>query len=157
MPVSSLCNVEYDCPLKLDFIIAGDNVIGSTQTTVNELLASGGKFNQFEQGSLNITNFKIETEYTFLEYLYSGWQISLFVGIDFTGSNGNPQNPSSLHYLGANNQYDSAINSVGSILQPYDYNGAFPVYGFGGNPNGMGTSHCFALTFDESNPEVMGA
>lgn len=58
------------------------------------------------------------------------------------------------------NQYDAAINQVGSILEPYDSDRSFPVYGFGGMPNGgpfaNQTSHCFALNFDETNPEVQG-
>jgi len=58
------------------------------------------------------------------------------------------------------NQYDSAIQQVGQILEPYDSDRQFPVYGFGGMPNAgpfaNQTSHCFALNFNESNPEVFG-
>ena len=46
----------------------------------------------------------------------------LQVAIDFTGSNGNPSNPTSLHYMGNPgqlNQYQNAICSVGEILMPY--------------------------------------
>jgi hypothetical protein len=39
----------------------------------------------------------------FVDYLRSGWGISLAVAIDYTGSNGTPTDPSSLHYLGGNN------------------------------------------------------
>ena len=45
------------------------------------------------------------------------------VAVDFTASNGNPSNPSSLHYInqyGAPNQYASAIQAVGEIIQDYD-------------------------------------
>lgn len=45
------------------------------------------------------------------------------VAIDFTASNGNPSNPSSLHYLnpyGSPNQYSAAIMAVGEIIQDYD-------------------------------------
>lgn len=38
-------------------------------------------------------------------------------------------------------------------MQDYDSDKLFPTYGFGGERNGK-TSHCFPLTFDESNPEV---
>mmetsp|Transcript_41344 Transcript_41344/g.56140 ORF Transcript_41344/g.56140 Transcript_41344/m.56140 type:complete len:118 (+) Transcript_41344:923-1276(+) len=58
------------------------------------------------------------------------------------------------------NQYDAAIQQVGSILEPYDADRCFPVYGFGGRPNNgpfaNQTSHCFALNFNEENPEVQG-
>ena len=45
------------------------------------------------------------------------------VAIDFTASNGNPSTPSSLHYLnpyGGPNQYATAIQAVGEIIQDYD-------------------------------------
>jgi hypothetical protein len=46
------------------------------------------------------------------------------VAIDFTGSNGDPHSPSSLHFIhpsgGQYNPYQHSISSVGSILQPYD-------------------------------------
>ena len=35
-----------------------------------------------------------EEEYSFLDYLYGGLEVSLLVSIDFTGSNGNPSDPS---------------------------------------------------------------
>ena len=40
------------------------------------------------------------------------------------------------------------MQSVGSILEPYDNDKNFPVYGFGGIPVFMGkkdVSHCFPL------------
>lgn len=45
------------------------------------------------------------------------------VAVDFTASNGNPSQPTSLHYInsyGGNNQYTSAIQAVGEIIQDYD-------------------------------------
>ena len=44
------------------------------------------------------------------------------VGIDFTGSNGDPRSPESLHFLSPDgfNQYLSAIWSVGQVVQDYD-------------------------------------
>lgn len=44
------------------------------------------------------------------------------VGIDFTASNGNPREPSSLHYINpmGSNEYLSAIWAVGQIIQDYD-------------------------------------
>jgi hypothetical protein len=53
------------------------------------------------------------------------------------------------------NQYQEAIQSVGRILAPYDSDQSFPVWGFGGKINGE-VNHCFALSMDESNPEVYG-
>jgi len=59
-----------------------------------------------------------------------GAEISLIVAIDFTGSNGDPKTPSSLHYRNPNsgpNEYMQAIYSVGSIIEPYDSDRIFPV------------------------------
>jgi hypothetical protein len=36
-------------------------------------------------------------EYSFLDYISGGMQMGLVVAIDYTGSNGNPDDPSSLH------------------------------------------------------------
>jgi hypothetical protein len=46
------------------------------------------------------------------------WQ----VGVDFTGSNGDPRSPDSLHYMSPNgvNEYLTAIWSVGLVIQDYD-------------------------------------
>ena len=46
-------------------------------------------------------------------------QINAIVSIDFTGSNGIPTHPQSLHYLQPQffNQYENAIQSVGTIIQ----------------------------------------
>ncbi|RLN21234.1 hypothetical protein BBI17_004161 [Phytophthora kernoviae] len=53
------------------------------------------------------------------------------------------------------NDYQSAITATGAILEPYDSDKRFPVYGFGGLVNGV-VNHCFPLTFDPSQPEVEG-
>jgi len=48
---------------------------------------------------------------------------------------------------------------VGSIVEPYDADKSFPVFGFGGIPRHMGinsTSHCFALNGNAANPEIFG-
>lgn len=101
----------------------------------------------------------LKTVYSFLDYVRSGWAISLSCAIDYTGSNGAPSNPSSLHYLGQNNQYERALMMVGSIVEPYDSDKLFPVFGFGGVPRHMGTeetSHCFPLNGNAENPTIFG-
>lgn len=56
------------------------------------------------------------------------------------------------------NEYMHAIRSVGKILESYDSDQKFPMYGFGGKIPGIPnhTSHCFALNGDIYNPEVQG-
>ena len=57
-------------------------------------------------------------------------QINLTIGIDFTGSNGDPTQLNSLHYISQDlNQYEKAIRACGDIVAYYDYDQLFPVYG----------------------------
>jgi hypothetical protein len=45
------------------------------------------------------------------------------------------------------------------VVEPYDFDKMFPVYGFGGVPTFMGvnqTSHCFPLNGKPSNPDIAG-
>lgn len=44
------------------------------------------------------------------------------IAIDFTGSNGDPRSPESLHYINPEgfNEYLSAIWAVGNVIQDYD-------------------------------------
>ena len=46
--------------------------------------------------------------------------MSLVAAIDYTASNGNPNETDSLHYLGGQNFYEKAIESVGQVVEPYD-------------------------------------
>merc|ERR1712048_65234 len=74
-----------------------------------------------------------------------GCEINLCVGIDFTGSNGNPTTPGSLHYQspdGSKNDYEKVISAVGSILNHYDTDKMYPVWGFGAKYGGV-VRHCF--------------
>jgi len=110
---------------------------------------------------IKISNALVQKRVTFLDYVFGGCEISLQVAVDFTASNGPAHNPNSLHFMGnANvpNQYITAIQSVGSILEQYDTDKRYPVYGFGGRmpESPTQTSHCFALNGDVFNPEVPG-
>ena len=96
--------------------------------------------------------------YSFIDYLRGGMQINLTVAIDFTGSNGPPDQKNSLHYIGAERtQYEIAIEACGNIVGYYDYDQKFPAFGFGakfyGNPE---VSNCFPLNGNPSDPEIQG-
>lgn len=82
--------------------------------------------------------------------------ISLTIAIDFSGSNGDPRIPTSLHYMGHPpgklNDYEEAIVAVASILKKYDKDETYPVWGFGVKYGGK-TQHCFQCGPD---PEVVG-
>jgi hypothetical protein len=44
------------------------------------------------------------------------------IAIDFTGSNGDPRTPTSLHFIDPSrpNEYQQAITAVGYVVQDYD-------------------------------------
>lgn len=66
--------------------------------------------------------------------------MNLAIAIDYTGSNSDPDIPGSLHWNQGPgiNPYQQAILEVGAIVEPYDYDKQFPVFGFGGKPEFMG-------------------
>merc|ERR1719454_808340 len=84
-------------------------------------------------------------------------EMNFVVAIDYTASNLDPANPNSLHFNHGPmpNQYVQAIQSVGEIIQDYDTDKLFPVYGFGARipPNGQ-VSHMFPCNFQNHNPFV---
>jgi len=92
---------------------------------------------------------------TFMDYLSGGLQLQLSVAIDFTGSNGDPRKPGTLHYInrrGDFNDYEKALTAVGSIIAKYDSDQMFPILGFGAKYGGV-IRHCFQLGL---TPEVSG-
>lgn len=85
----------------------------------------------------------------------------MIIAIDFTGSNGIPTSPSSLHYMDPNkpNQYQSAIQAVAQILLNYDSDKRIPAFGFGADlkfPSMKGLSHCFPLSGNFNDVDSFG-
>jgi len=98
---------------------------------------------------------KIVNKPTFVDYISGGCQLNVTVAIDFTGSNGDPRQPGTLHYLhedGQMNDYEKAMTSILSILQKYDHDKKFPVLGFGAKYNGE-VRHAFQCG---TAPEAVG-
>jgi hypothetical protein len=99
-----------------------------------------------------------------LEYLKGGLQLAVVLAVDFTGSNGDPSSPDSLHafkYDGSMNDYQKAIYGVCDILLNYDSDKKIPMFGFGGIPhfpnfNTSTVQHCFSMTGDPENPWAYG-
>jgi hypothetical protein len=97
-------------------------------------------------------------KFTFLDYIRGGMQMNFVVAIDFTGSNGAYQDPRSLHHCGQTpSQYYKATQSVGQVIQDYDTDKLYPVFGFGAKipPTGE-VSHMFPCNFNHQNPFVQG-
>mmetsp|Transcript_1708 Transcript_1708/g.1969 ORF Transcript_1708/g.1969 Transcript_1708/m.1969 type:complete len:603 (+) Transcript_1708:113-1921(+) len=92
---------------------------------------------------------------TFIDYVSGGCELNVAVAIDYTGSNGDPRRPGTLHYIhrdGQLNDYEKAIHSIVHILSKYDSDCNFPVWGFGAKYGGV-VRHLFQCG---PTPEVHG-
>lgn len=67
---------------------------------------------------LTVNHFRSEQIYDFLDFLYGGMNMTMVVGVDFTASNKDPEDPSSLHFINPSymNLYQQSILSVGEVL-----------------------------------------
>ncbi|KAI3863654.1 hypothetical protein MKW98_031246 [Papaver atlanticum] len=167
-----------DTPLVLECFDFNSNgkhdLIGKIQTSVEDLeklyvgklgenfhiQSSSRKGNMKKlRGQLFVDKFIQKTQYSFLDYISSGFELNFMVAIDFTSSNGDPHSPTSLHYIdpsGRLNAYQQAIFEVGEVIQFYDSDKRFPAWGFGGRPANDVVSHCFNLNGSSGEPEVEG-
>ncbi|KAE8890881.1 Copine-3 [Phytophthora fragariae] len=178
LPLQQLCNGDHRRPLRLEVFDEDRGgkfeLIGQVQTTLEEILGKRGTnytlHNETLQkkkgkkytnaGLLVVAEVELYREHSFIDYLSGGLEMNLIIGIDYTASNGPPNDPRSLHFIDPRgpNQYQHAISSTVSILQEYDADKQFPVYGFGGIPPGAyDVDHCFPLNLNPSNPEVAGS
>ena len=100
-----------------------------------------------------IISHKYHSKKRFTDYLKEGIDLNLNIAIDYTISNGHPNDKNSLHYPNGEeaNDYEKAIYSCGKIVAYYDKDQIFPVYGFGGIPPGENESNdCFNINFTDS-------
>ncbi|OMJ92385.1 hypothetical protein SteCoe_4827 [Stentor coeruleus] len=164
-----LCNSDRNKPIKVECYdwdkVGSHDLIGIFETTLVPLVTRGSRFElrnpkkNKPAGTIELTDSVVRKNLSFIDYLRSGVQISLSVAIDFTASNGEYSDKNSLHHIGekAGNEYERAIWEIGGILEAYDTDKYFPVFGFGGVPHGKHeASHCFPLTGDLQNPYVLG-
>ncbi|XP_060949436.1 copine-3-like [Limanda limanda] len=174
----SLCGGDVEKPIKVDCydhrVSGSHDLIGSFQTTLAELQVgthiSPAEFECINPKKLKKKNYKnsgvicvkrcqLVKDYTFLDYIMGGCQINFTIAIDFTGSNGDPSSPRSLHYVNPDgyNEYLAAIWAVGNVIQDYDSNKMFPVFGFGAKiPPSWQVSHEFPINFNPANPFCAG-
>uniref|UniRef100_A0A7N6F6R3 Copine 8 n=1 Tax=Anabas testudineus TaxID=64144 RepID=A0A7N6F6R3_ANATE len=178
IPVRALCNGDYDRTIKVEVYDwdrdGSHDFIGEFSTSYRELSRGQSQFNVYEvvnpkkkgkkkkylnSGTVTLLSFLVDIEVTFLDYIKGGTQINFTVAIDFTASNGNPAQPTSLHYMSPYqlNTYAMALKAVGEIIQDYDSDKMFPALGFGAKlpPDGR-VSHEFALNGNPQNPYCAG-
>uniref|UniRef100_A0A8C9SQQ4 Copine 5 n=1 Tax=Scleropages formosus TaxID=113540 RepID=A0A8C9SQQ4_SCLFO len=178
IPVRALCNGDYDRSIKVEVYDwdrdGSHDFIGEFTTSYRELARGQSQFTVYEvvnpkkklkkrkyinSGTVTLLSFSVESEYTFLDYIKGGTQIHFTVAIDFTASNGNPSQSTSLHYMNPYqmNAYAMALKAVGEIIQDYDSDKMFPALGFGAKlpPDGR-VSHEFPLNGNVDNPYCNG-
>ncbi|XP_034998592.1 copine-3 isoform X2 [Hippoglossus stenolepis] len=178
IPMRSLCGGDVEKPIKVycyDHRVSGSHdLIGSFQTTLAELQVGTHVFpaefecinpkklkkkNYKNSGVICVKRCQLVKDYTFLDYIMGGCQINFTIAIDFTGSNGDPSSPRSLHYVNPDgyNEYLAAIWAVGNVIQDYDSTKMFPVFGFGAKiPPSWQVSHEFPINFNPANPFCAG-
>mmetsp|Transcript_52552 Transcript_52552/g.94325 ORF Transcript_52552/g.94325 Transcript_52552/m.94325 type:complete len:1146 (+) Transcript_52552:68-3505(+) len=134
-----------------------------SQNTHNTANSKGSKPGIFGTvvGHLTLEEFGLTREYSFLDYIRGGLELRLNLGIDFTRSNLGQYNPESSHSMVHKDEdtaYATCIRALGEVIQTYDTDDMYPVYGFGAKipPSHSVCSNCFALTGDFFLPEVEG-
>lgn len=144
----AICNGDYDRTIKIDCYDSrndGDHkLIGTCHTsfrnlnenfTENEVssfpLRHPKKNGKENSGTLQLIQLKVTEDISFLDYIRGGTQMHFAVAIDFTASNGSPEDPRSLHFMNSNqpNSYEIALRSVGEIIQHYDTSKLYPAFG----------------------------
>ncbi|XP_032566333.1 copine-5-like [Chiroxiphia lanceolata] len=178
IPVRALCGGDPERAIKVEVYDwdrdGSHDFIGEFRTSLRELARGRSPPNIYEvvnprkklkkkkylnSGTVTLLSFAVEAEPTFLDYIRGGTQLNFTVAIDFTASNGNPSQPTSLHYLSPfqPNAYSLALRAVGDILQDYDSDKLVPALGFGAKvpPDGR-VSHEFPLNGDAANPACQG-
>jgi Copine/C2 domain len=102
---------------------------------------------------------KLVSRPKFTDYLMGGCELELTIAIDFTGSNGDPRKPGTLHYRYPDNSqlndYEKAITAVGGVIARYDTDQKFSVFGFGAKYGGV-IQHCFQVGNSEELVGISG-
>ena len=158
-----LCNSDLDNrPILIEFYdLKTNQVLGGFCAPVNKILQipranlvdpTGKQI----QGRIIGIGSRFSKKYKFLDYIRGGAQVSLVVGIDFTGSNGDPKSNTSLHSINKQpNLYEQAIDSCCTTVAFYDYDQQFPVFGYGAIVDRQlnKVNHCFPLNLT-NNPDI---
>lgn len=168
--IADMCGEDLEKEIKVEFFRSQKNGrhvnIGQVLFCVNEIKDQNVESLEFgltkSSALLKFDDCRVSKRHSFLEYIFGGCELNLAIAVDFTLSNGNPSESDSLHtYNMQRNQYHKALQSVGQILQYYDTDKQFPVFGFGSKlrtnlSQGNSATHCFALNGNIFDPEVDG-
>lgn len=171
IPVNHLCTGDLRRPLLIQIRDVDGTAyqgMGDFETSVHELLSEPGfeypvTHKEKTKGTVKGVNCSILKKPTFSQFIQGGCEISVIVALDFTGSNGDPISPDSLHHIDPTggssswNPYQLGIASVCNVIEQYDTDKHYPVFGFGarvklpGNPQPSAVQHCFPLGEGEAS------
>eukprot|EP00045_Choanoeca_perplexa_P013309 m.150285 g.150285 ORF g.150285 m.150285 type:complete len:586 (+) comp16314_c0_seq1:94-1851(+) len=175
--LSLLTNGNMERPLKIDVFdwdkVGSHDYIGSAEFTMAQVLSKPDadfvlelinakkkrkKGSKYRNSGVFHIRGAVQPEYSFVDYLRGGTELSFSIAVDFTASNGDPQTAQSLHYCNPHsfNEYQQAISAVGTIIQDYDTDKLFPTFGFGAKAGDGRVLHEFSLNGDPTNPFVPG-
>ena len=99
--MSSLCNSNKSAKIKFSIHNAATGrEINVIEASVMDFLEGRLIHKAAADTTFQMLNFELRVIPTFVDYLRSGWAISMVCAIDYTASNGSPSQTSSLHYLG---------------------------------------------------------
>ena len=142
---NKLCRGDENMVLKMeiwDFSKDGEESmkrIGKQYFTIGQLVT--GAVKQLDtvdeknkvMGTIVVEKATKTRTYDMIDYMNGGLSLNQVLMIDFTQSNGSVKDPSSLHFFDPKNtnQYEAAIQAIGSALFQYDRDAQIPVYGFG--------------------------
>ena len=121
MTVDALCRGDYDRSLKFEVVDwnsdGSADYIGEFVSSLRELSGhesatparqthelvnapkrekKGSKYKN--SGVITFLKASVRKRFSFLEFIHGGTDLNFTVAVDFTASNGNPQDPRSLHY-----------------------------------------------------------
>jgi Copine/C2 domain len=130
------------------------DLIGEVEFILEELIASrGGRSELLKDGKAKKRGYVVFEEVvvtrvpSLMDLMQKGLSIQTKMAVDYTASNGSPNQPSSLHFLNSDcNPYLDGIMKVGGATIEYDDNNDIDLVGFGGALDGSSdANHCFAL------------
>ena len=78
-------------------------MINEVQCSINEITDSSKEFHANAKSQLILSDWDVFERPDLVDYLRSGWGVSVVGAIDYTASNGDPNKRDSLHYLGRDN------------------------------------------------------
>jgi hypothetical protein len=160
--INQLCGGDYRRPLRIEIFNSKGKAMGTVRTSVHGMLNDPGAlidvdYKEGTCGTWQAMDVSVKKKPTFTQFIAGGVNISVCVAIDFTASNGDSISPTSLHHIDPSgmsrawNPYQHAITSVCSVIDAYDTDKKYPVYGFGarvrlpGNPQPSAVQHCFPV------------